>query len=221
MKKKLAAYVLCGILMFSLAGCGNSENMTNEKTETNSTVESLHKKADTSAADDQVQSSDTNISDENLKAAVVYFSGTGNTREVANRIASEIGADIYESIPKEKYNDEDLNHNDDNCRANIEMNDVNARPEIENNLSAVEDYDIIYLGHLIWWGTAPRIIQTLLEKYDFSKATIYTFCTSGGSGIEKSISDLQSFYPELNIAEGKRFSNDADDDVKKWIESLK
>ena len=82
------------------------------------------------------------------------------------------------------------------------------------------DYDIIYLGHPIWWGTAPRIIQTFLEKYDFSKATIYTFCTSGGSDIEKSISDLQSAYPELNIKSGKRFSNATKNDVKEWIESL-
>lgn len=98
------------------------------------------------------------------------------------------------------------------------MNDESARPEIKSDLSAVVDYDIIYLGHPIWWGTAPRIIQTFLEKYDVSKATIYTFCTSGGSGIEKSISDLQSAYPELNIAAGKRFSDVAEDDVKEWIE---
>lgn len=88
-----------------------------------------------------------NISDENSKVAVVYFSGTGNTREVANLIVSQSGADIYEIIPTEKHSDEDLNYNDDNCRANIEMNDENARPENENDLSDVEDYDIIYLGH--------------------------------------------------------------------------
>lgn len=78
---------------------------------------------------------------------LVYFSATGNTREVANMIASEVGADIFEIIPAEKYIDENLNYNDDNCRANIEMNDENVRPAIENDLSAVADYNIIYLGH--------------------------------------------------------------------------
>lgn len=219
--KNIFKMLLCIILVFSLASCGNSENKTTEKTEDYTVVESEYEKTESMVEDDQAQSSNVNISGENSKVAVVYFSGTGNTRKVANLIASETGADIYEIIPAEKYSDEDLNYNDDNCRANIEMNDENARPEIENDLSVVADYDMIYLGHPIWWGTAPRIIQTFLEKYDFSKATIYTFCTSGGSGIEKSISDLQSAYPELNIAAGKRLNDAAEDDVKEWIESLK
>ena len=218
--KNICRMLLCVILVLSLLGCGNPNHKTTEESEDDTVVE-VRDKTESMVKNGLAQSGDENISDDISKAAVVYFSGTGNTIEVANVIASETGADIYEIIPAEKYSDEDLNYNDDNCRANIEMNDESARPEIESDLSAVVDYDIIYLGHPIWWGTAPRIIQTFLEKYDVSKATIYTFCTSGGSGIEKSISDLQSAYPELNIAAGKRFSDVAEDDVKEWIESLK
>lgn len=77
------------------------------------------------------------------------------------------------------------------------------------------------LGFPIWWYTEPRIIQTFLESYDFSGKKIALFATSGGSGIEKSISDLKSAYPQLNIAAGKKFGNAVEDDVKQWVESLK
>lgn len=145
---------------------------------------------------------------DSVKIAVVYFSGTGNTKTIAEMIAEETGADIFEIIPTQAYTEEDLNYNDDNCRANKEQNDDTARPEISNDLSATAEYDIAYLGHPIWWGTVPRIIQTYLETYDLSNATIYTFCTSGGSSIDRSLSDLRVWYPTLNIVDGKRL-NDA------------
>lgn len=79
---------------------------------------------------------------------------------------------------------------------------------------------MIYLGYPVWWGTNPRIIQTVLDKYDCSNSKIYTFCTSGGSGIESSISDLQTMYSTLNIVAGKRFDNPTEEDVKAWLESI-
>ena len=131
------------------------------------------------------------------KPLVVYFSATGTTAEIAKMIAEEADSDIFEIIPKEPYSSDDLNYNGD-CRANREQNDDSARPEIENDLSAVEDYDVIYLGYPIWWGTNPKIIQTFCEGYDISDAEIYTFCTSGSSGIDISISNLKDNY-SLNI----------------------
>ena len=152
-----------------------------------------------------------------MKKAVLYvFSGTGNTREVADLLAKETDADIFEIIPKNMYTSDDLNYNDDNCRANQEMNDESARPAISNDLSVVSEYDVIYLGYPIWWGTAPRIIQTFIESYDISGATVYMFCTSGGSGIEKSISDLQQLYPDVNIVDGKRLNDATELDIREW-----
>jgi flavodoxin len=129
-------------------------------------------------------------------------------------------ADIFEIIPENMYTADDLNYNDDNCRANQEMNDDSARPAISNDLSVVSEYDVIYLGYPIWWGTAPRIIQTFIENYDISGATVYMFCTSGGSGIESSISDLQMLYPDINIVDGKRLNDATETDIREWIESL-
>lgn len=154
------------------------------------------------------------------KTAVVYFSATGTTAEVAKLIADETDADIFEIVPQEVYTSEDLNYNDDNCRANLEMNDDTARPAINGDLSKVSDYDRIYLGYPIWWGTAPRIIQTFLESYDLSGAKIYTFCTSGGSGVEQSVKDLQEMYTEMDIVSGKRLNGATESDVTAWIEGL-
>lgn len=120
---------------------------------------------------------------------------------------------------EEIYTSGDLNYNDDNCRAIQEMKDDSARPAIGNDLSAVSEYDVIYLGYPIWWGTEPRIIQTFMESYDISEATVYGFCTSGSSGIEQSISDLQELYPHMNIAGGKRLNNATEAEVKEWINS--
>ena len=154
------------------------------------------------------------------KAVVVYFSATGTTAEVAQCIAKTTGADILEIVPEIAYTSEDLNYHDDNCRANKEMDDDTARPAINSDLHAVSDYDIIYLGYPIWWGTAPRIIQTFMESYDLSNAAVFTFCTSGGSGIEKSVQDLQNLYPGIRVISGKRYTSASEADVQAWIGSL-
>ena len=100
-------------------------------------------------------------------------------------IADETESDLFEIVPQIPYSSDDLNYNDDNCRANMEQNDDSARPEISNDLSVVESYDTVYLGYPVWWGTIPRIIQTFIENYDLSNATVYTFCTSGGAVLKK------------------------------------
>lgn len=152
-------------------------------------------------------------------SAVVYFSATGNTEKIAEKMAGILNADFYEIVPSETYTDEDLNYNDNSCRANQEMNDENARPEIQNDLSDVENYDTVYLGYQIWWGTAPRIIDTFLETYDLTDKNVYVFCTSGSSGIENGMKDLSK---KVNIIDGRRFETDTTDNaIEEWLKSLK
>ena len=154
----------------------------------------------------------------NSNSLVLYFSATGNTKSIAEKIAKESNSDIIEIIPKEKYKSEDLNYNSD-CRANSEQNDSKARPEIENTID-ITKYDTIYLGYPIWWGTNPKIILTLLDTYDFTEKTIIPFCTSGSSGIEESVSDLREYNNKLNIKEGKRFSiNDSNEAIKEFLKT--
>lgn len=153
---------------------------------------------------------------ENSKSVVLYFSATGTTKKIAERISKESNSDIIEIIPKEEYKEEDLDYNND-CRANREQNDSKARPEIKNQID-ITKYDIIYLGYPIWWGTNPKIILTLLDTYDFTNKTIIPFCTSGSTGISGSVNDLRSYNNKLNIKDGKRFSsNDSDEIIKDFI----
>lgn len=154
-------------------------------------------------------------------AAVVYFSPTGTTRAVAERIASAAGADIYEVVPKDKYTAEDLNYRDDGCRANREMKDASARPEIANDLSTAASHDVIFIGFPIWWGTAPRIINTFLEAHDLKSAEVYLFCTSGGSGIDTSVSDFRTAYPSLTIKDGRKLNGASASQISEWVESIK
>lgn len=208
------------VVLFSSCGSVDSENSEN----TSQTAKSSDK--------EKIQQTETEINTEESEdepeensyesqTAVVYFSATGTTAEIAKMIADETESDLFEIVPQIPYSSDDLNYNDDNCRANMEQNDDSARPEISNDLSVVESYDTVYLGYPVWWGTIPRIIQTFIENYDLSDATVYTFCTSGGSGIEKSISDLQTMYPDVNIVSGKRLNDATADDIHSWIEELK
>ena len=116
---------------------------------------------------------------------VVYFSCTGTTRGVAERIAALTGGDLAEIVPVQPYTDEDLNYQDHSTRATVEQNTPDARPEIANEIS-LEGYTTVYLGYPIWWGDAPRILSSFVESHDFTGITVIPFCTSGGSGAGRS-----------------------------------
>lgn len=200
MQKRILGLLLSVVFVFSLSACTTSGSDGKDTT-------------------GQTEAEQPGQSD-SAKTAVVFFSATGTTSEAASLIADETSADLFEIVPQEAYTSEDLNYNNDNCRANQEMGDTSARPAIKNDLSEAAEYDIIYLGYPIWHGTAPRIIQTFLESYDLSNATVYTFCTSGGSGIEQSIQDLQSSYPDIDIVSGKRLNGATEADIREWLDGL-
>ena len=147
---------------------------------------------------------------------VTYFSASGVTRSVAQKIADENGYDIFEIEPAEIYTAADLDYMDKNSRSTIEMNDKSFRPAISKTCD-VSAYDTIVIGFPVWWYTAPTIINTFIESVDLKGKTIKAFCTSGGSGIDKCVSDLQNTYPDLNFAEGMRFTGDISK-AKGWIE---
>ena len=150
---------------------------------------------------------------------VVYFSATGNTESLAQTIAEVTGADIYEIVPEDPYTSEDLNYSDDNCRANQEMNDPDARPAIAESIENIDEYDTILLGYPIWWGTMPRIINTFLDTYDLSGKTIMPFCTSGGTGITTSVSDIRDICTDSEVTDGlKGSASTGQADIEKWLE---
>lgn len=157
---------------------------------------------------------------EENKMLVAYFSGTGTTRALAQTIAQTTGADIFEIVPEVPYTSEDLNYNNDNCRANQEMNDDTARPAIAGSIENIDEYDTIFLGYPIWWGTMPRIINTFLDTYDLSGKTVMPFCTSGGSGISTSVSAIRNAEPNADVKEGLRgSSSSSSSQIETWLEN--
>ena len=152
---------------------------------------------------------------------VVYFSATGTTKQVAEKIAAVTGADIYEIKAAQEYTDADLNWNDSNSRSTKEQNDSSVRPEIGSDVISLDGYETIYIGFPIWWGEEPRIMDTFVENYSFDGITIIPFCTSGGSGIGRSGQNLADNAGNGNWLDGKRFGGGAsEDDIRSWIEGL-
>ena len=207
-------------LLLSFTAC--SGNGTGEESEKLPDTASQTEQQ-TSAPDKETDSSSENTSEETepnkseAKALVVYFSCTGNTKAVAEKISELTGADLYEIVPAEPYTDEDLNYNNDNCRANREMDEPDARPAIGSDTIELSGYDTVFIGYPIWWGTMPRIINTFLDTYNLSDKTVMPFCTSGGSGISKSVSDMKAQEPDADISDGLKANGSSDSGINKWL----
>ena len=151
------------------------------------------------------------------KKLVAYFTGSGQTQTAATKISQLLKCDIYEIKPKIKYTTKDLDWDDTNSRSTVECKDRNCRPELADKNANIASYDTILIGFPVWWYTAPSIINTFIESVDLTGKTIKAFCTSGGSGIDKCVSDLKVAYPELDFAKGMRFTGDVSK-AKQWIE---
>lgn len=142
------------------------------------------------------------------KSLVTYFSASGVTKKVAEKLAEAAGADLFEIKPEVAYTEADLNWMDKKSRSSIEMNDKSFRPAIAEKYNNMADYDVVYIGFPIWWYVAPTIINTFLESYDFSGKTIVLFATSGGSGFGNTVAELKRSVSDTTvIKEGKVFNS--------------
>ena len=149
------------------------------------------------------------------KILVTYFSASGVTSRVAKDLANLTGADVYEIKPVKKYSRGDLDWTSKLSRSSIEMQNLNSRPEIENDIPDLSNYEIIFIGFPVWWYSAPRIINTFIEKCDLSGKILIPFATSGGSGVEKCANDLKKSYPDLNWKPGKLLNGEISENVLK------
>ncbi|MBQ6781974.1 MAG: flavodoxin [Treponema sp.] len=156
----------------------------------------------------------------NTKTAVVYFSATGTTERMAKDTASAMGADIFEIEPVHKYTSADLNWNDRKSLSSIECNDPKSRPAITHPID-ISAYDTVILCYPIWWAYAPKIMYTFAESQNWSGKNLITLCTSGGSGLGRSGSDLAKYAKGAAFKGGKDFTRGSGDDVKKYVEGLK
>lgn len=153
------------------------------------------------------------------KTLVAYFSASGVTRGVAQQLAEVAGADLHEIAPAKVYTEADLDWRDSLSRSSVEMKDKSSRPALAETDLKLEDYNVIYVGYPIWWGTCPTIINTFLEAYDLTGKTIIPFATSGGSGIEQSQKDLSEAYPQATWKQGKLLNSPTHEALEAFVKT--
>ena len=170
---------------------------------------------------EDMSSEETDNTQQTKGTLVVYFSATGTTKGVAEKIAAITGGDLYEIKAAQEYTDADLNWNDSGSRSTKEQNDPSVRPEIGSEAVSFDGYTTIYIGYPIWWGEEPRIMDTFVESYSFDGITVIPFCTSSSSGIGKSGKNLADNAGSGNWLEGQRFGAGASEaEISSWIDSL-
>ena len=221
LKKVLFTIIAASMLMFT--ACGDSSSKADSSKADSSKAESSSEssKAESSAADSSKADSKTDSGSAGKDTIVVYFSATGTTKGVAEKIAEAADADIYEIVPQEKYSDADLDWHDEKSRTTIEMNDPDVRPKIEGDLPDLSGYKRVYIGYPIWWGDAPRIMSTFVESVKLDGKTVIPFCTSGGSGIGSSGKNLEKLSDGGEWLGGERLDGGiSEDKLKEWIDGL-
>ncbi|MBE6102230.1 MAG: hypothetical protein E7200_09065 [Selenomonas ruminantium] len=204
--KKIWLIGLSMLMMFGLLGCGSDTGKAEQK----ASAPAPQKVAETAAPAAKG------------KILVAYFSATGNTKQLAEGAAKALGADLYEVRPAKPYTSEDLNYNDESTRATVEQKNDQARPELADKNAPVANYDTIVLAYPIWWGQAPRLMDTFVESYDFTGKNMTAICTSGGSDVGSSADYLQKLTKgQANWKPGKLLSPRAgEQEIKSWFADL-
>ncbi len=211
--KKIFSFLITGMITLSLSACGTGYSKTTFKTT------EQNDPATTKIPSEPRSSSNESTNTQSAKetSLIVYFSWSGNTELVAQEIQTQTGADIFEIVPAVPYSDD---YNTVVDLAQKEQKE-NARPEIENTIKNLDQYDTVYVGYPNWWGDMPMILYTFFDTYDLSNKTILPFCTSGGSGLSNTISEISSLEPNATVVNGLHIEdshlNTIADNVKTWL----
>ena len=154
------------------------------------------------------------------KTLVAYFSASGVTARLAQKLAAVTDADLFEIVPETPYTAADLDWTNKASRSSVEMNDPTSRPAVASRAADLSCYDRIFVGFPIWWYTAPTIVNTFLEQYDLTGKTVVPFATSGMSPIGRSAADLRPSAKGAQVLDGRRFSADVPDaELRQWAEN--
>ncbi len=216
-------------LVAALTACGNNTNpkatsapdSQPSKSESAATPQpgSTNESIPPETASESVSEADADPAHQS-KSLVVYFSWSGNTRNVAESIQQQTGSDIFEIIPKTPYST-DYDTVVDDAKAEQQNN---ARPEIASGIENIDDYDTIYVGFPNWWGDMPMILYTFFDTYDLSGKTVALFCTSGGSGLSNTVNEVKELEPNANVTEGLHIrdnaASDPDASVAEWLTAI-
>ncbi|WP_195269542.1 flavodoxin [Eubacterium sp. 1001713B170207_170306_E7] len=203
--KKLLILLVTGITLLALTACSSTPGGQNTAESTPSPSASSQEQAD---------------ADGGSRVLIAYFTQTGNTEAVANKIAGLTGGTLFQVETAEAY-PEDYDALTD--RAQQEQ-DENARPALSTHVNNMGSYDIVFVGYPIWWGTMPMAMSTFLEEYDFSGKTVIPFCTHGGSALGSSEQDMAALIPGADLRGGLAVrsgeADTSDSAVQSFIQEL-
>ena len=230
--KKFTAFFISFALLFAMSACGSNTNPNvistpdSQPSESESTTTSQLESSDEAAESTPAETSSEMVSETEAtsepqsRSLVVYFSWSGNTRNVAESVQQQTGSDMFEIVPKTPYSTDYNTVVDD---AKVEQQN-NARPEIASSIENIDDYDTIYVGFPNWWGDMPMILYTFFDTYDLSGKTVALFCTSGGSGLSNTVNEVKELEPNATVTEGLHIgsgaSSDPDNAVVQWLEKI-
>ena len=140
------------------------------------------------------------------KSLVAYFSATGATKRLAEKIADTVDADLFAIEPVKKYTNEDLKWPSRDNRSCMEMKNKSFRPRVLNKLDSTEEYDRVFIGFPVWYDAAPSIVNSFIEENDLDGKKAYVFVTSGITSVDRSFKNLKELYPNISFISGKRFN---------------
>ena len=247
MKRMITTFAAAVLLTAGITACGSSAGAAtsqdsteaqttqtqeavsdNNGSETTDTPEAEQKEAEAVTEETQgpaevtgTEEPKTDNASGSKSVLVVYFSATGTTKDVAEKIAAITDADLYEIKAAQEYTEADLDWHDDNSRTTKEQDDKSVRPEIGSDPVALDGYTTIYIGYPIWWGEEPRIMDTFVESCSFDGITMIPFCTSSSSGIGRSGTNLAENAGSGNWLDGQRFGAGASEsEIQSWIDGL-
>lgn len=215
--KRLIVILMSLILVSGLAACGNSRQ------EQNGTSAPFYNAENKTEPQSQTAGEPETTQSAEGKTLVVYYSASGNTKEVADYIAAATNGDLFEIVPVETYSNEDLDWTNKDSRVSKEHNDVSARQTllVADTVSDWESYDTVFIGYPIWWGIAAWPVDTFIKANDFTGKTVIPFCTSASSGLGESGELLKEMAGTGNWLEGERFrSGVSEETVRSWVEGL-
>lgn len=154
------------------------------------------------------------------KILIIYYSRSGNTREIANQIHERVGGDIVEIQTVEPYPDD---YNAVTKQAQQELNS-GYKPPLKTKVENIRSYDVIFVGSPSWWSTIASPVRTFLSEHDLSGKTMVPFITHEGSGLGRSVTDIMTICPNSTILDGLairgRNAKTAQREVSEWLSRL-
>lgn len=218
--KRLMSIMLAAVTAFALTACGSTQSTGTTSSGTSSNAGTSSE----SSSEGTKESSSSSSSGKGGKTLVVYYSASGNTKAVAEKIASDTDADTFVITPEKPYTDDDLDWTNDKSRVSREHNDTSLQDKVKLKSTDVPDWDsysTVFIGYPIWWGIAAWPVNQFVTSNDFSGKEVIPFCTSVSSDIGSSGTDLGKKAGSGEWQTGKRFPGGASDsEVSDWVKGL-